>query len=57
MVNPNCPVVFATIRAPHGGPGATSDYPAGKAQMVRPCPGASICQAGTTVVVFALDMS
>jgi hypothetical protein len=28
-----------------------------KSRTVRPCPGAPICQAGTTVVVFALDMS
>jgi hypothetical protein len=28
-----------------------------KARMVRPCPGVPICQAGTAVVVFALDMS
>jgi hypothetical protein len=30
VVNPNCPVVFATIGAPHGGPGVASDSPAGK---------------------------
>jgi hypothetical protein len=28
-----------------------------KSRMVRPCPGTSICQAGTEVVAFALDMS
>jgi hypothetical protein len=28
-----------------------------KARMVRPCPGAPICQVGTAAVVFALDMS
>ena len=28
-----------------------------KARTVRPCLGASICQAGTIVVVFALDIS
>jgi hypothetical protein len=28
-----------------------------KARTVRPCPGVPICQSGTAVVVFALDMS
>jgi hypothetical protein len=28
-----------------------------KAWTIQLCPGASICQAGTAVVVFALDMS
>jgi hypothetical protein len=28
-----------------------------KARMVRPCPGAPICQVGTAMMVFAMDMS
>jgi hypothetical protein len=31
MVNPNCPVVFAAIGTPRGGPDATLDCPIGKA--------------------------
>jgi hypothetical protein len=31
VVNPNCPVVFAIIRATRGSPSAASDYLAGKA--------------------------
>jgi hypothetical protein len=70
MVHPNWPAVFAIIGAPHGSPGTVPDCLAGKpdglhkgrtvrekARTVRPCPWVSICQAGTAVVVFALDMS
>jgi hypothetical protein len=32
MVSPDYPVVFATTGAPRGGPGASLDYPAGKAR-------------------------
>jgi hypothetical protein len=31
VVNPNYPVVFATIGVPRGRPGAATYYPAGKA--------------------------
>jgi hypothetical protein len=31
VVNPNCPIVFATIGAPRGGPGVVPDCPTGKA--------------------------
>jgi hypothetical protein len=59
VVHPNWLVVFAVIGAPRGSPDAVPDCPVGKADTiwakawtVRPCPGAPICQAGTTVVVF-----
>jgi hypothetical protein len=32
VVNLNCPVVFAIIGVPHGGPGVAPDCPAGKAR-------------------------
>jgi hypothetical protein len=55
MVNLDCPLVFATIGVPRGGPSASSDYPAGKVgrlckartvrakvRMIKPCPRAPI---------------
>jgi hypothetical protein len=72
MVSLNCPIVFAIIGAPRGGPGAVQPRTVrqrksdglckgrtvwAKARTVRPCPGAPIRQAGTTTVVFVLDMS
>jgi hypothetical protein len=32
MLNPDYPIVFATIWAPHGGPGVASDYPTCKSR-------------------------
>jgi hypothetical protein len=44
VVNPNCSVVFATIRAPHGGPVVAPNCPVGKAGRSTygpDCPGKS----------------
>jgi hypothetical protein len=69
MINLDCPIWFATTGAPRGGPGAALDSSIGKARwsrygpdcqakarMVQPCLGVPSCQAGKSVVVFALDM-
>jgi hypothetical protein len=70
MVNLNCLVWFTTIGALRGCLGVAQTIPQGKpiglgkgqtvwakARMVRPCLGALICLAGTTILVFVMDMS